>query len=177
MASLLGLAALLASPGLAAGGGGFTVGGRPVAPGETNFAGARHASPGYRIPVQINHDTRPGGVLELTLVDDVFRALLGQHRREPYLPAPSLPVVVIADAKMRRFLEGPRRLLFGKLEAEIKGQHAVYLSPTAIFIADAALSDGDTLRAALQFGLSYLFNAEFYRAVVGLDHAIPRPAD
>lgn len=172
------ISALIAWPTLATAGGGFIIGGRPVEPQETNFAGARHASPSLRIPVQINHDTRPAGALELTIVDDVFRGLLAQHKREPYLPADSIPIVFIADQKMRQFIEGPRRLLFGRLETEIKKQQQdVYLSPSAIFINDATFADSEKLRAALRLGLSYLFNLDFYRAVVGLDHAIPRPAD
>jgi hypothetical protein len=78
---------------------------------------------------------------------------------------------------MRRFLEAPQRRLFGALDLEVKKQDAVYPSPTAIFVTDATLADRDKLRAALRLGLGYLFDAEFYRAVVGLDHAVPRPAD
>lgn len=168
---------LLASPAVVLAGAAFTIGGRGVEPQDSNFAGSRHASPTYRIIVQINHDTQGSARLELSVVDEVYRALLAQHRREPYLPAESVPVVFIADLKMRRFLEGPRRLLFGTLETEVKKQDAVYPSPTAIFVTDATLADRDKLRAALRLGLGYLFNAEFYRAVVGLDHAAPRPAD
>lgn len=171
------LSGLLACPVPAPAGGGFTVGGRAVEPQDKNFAGARHASPQYRIQLQINHDTQAAARLELTVVDEVFRALLAQHRREPFLPADTLPVVFIADLKMRRFIEGPRRLLFGGLETELKKQHEVYISPTAIFLTDAALGDAERLRAALRLGLGYLFNADFYRTIVGLDHALPRPAD
>jgi hypothetical protein len=78
---------------------------------------------------------------------------------------------------MRRFLEGPQRLLFGQLDVDVKKQQEVYPSPNAIFISDAILGDGERLRAALRLGLGYLFNAEFHRAVVGLDQARPRPAD
>ncbi len=168
---------LLTSPSVVLAGAAFSVGGRGVAPQDSNFAGIRHASPTYRIMVQINHDTQGSARLELSVIDEVYRSLLAQHRREPYLPTESVPVVFIADLKMRRFLEGPRRLLFGTLETEVKKQDAVYPSPTAIFVSDAALADRDKLRAALRLGLGYLFNAEFYRAVVGLDHAVPRPAD
>lgn len=168
---------LLAPPSVVLAGAAFTVGGRGVAPQDSNFAGIRHASPTYRIMVQINHDTQAGARLELSVIDEVYRSLLAQHRREPYLLIEAVPVVFIADLKMRRFLEGPRRLLFGTLETEVKKQDAVYPSPTAIFVTDATLADRDKLRAALRLGLGYLFNAEFYRAVVGLDHAVPRPAD
>lgn len=168
---------LLGSPSVVLAGAAFAVGGRGVEPQDSNFAGIRHASPTYRITVQINHDTQGSARLDLGVIDEVYRSLLAQHRREPYLPAESVPVVFIADLKMRRFLEGPRRLLFGTLETELKKQDAVYPSPTAIFVTDATLADRDKLRAALRLGLGYLFNAEFYRAVVGLDHAVPRPAD
>lgn len=168
---------LLGPPTVVLAGAAFTVGGRGVAPQDSNFAGIRHASPAYRIMVQINHDTQGSARLELSVIDEVYRSLLAQHRREPYLPTESVPVVFIADLKMRRFLEGPQRLLFGTLETEVKKQDAVYPSPTAIFVTDATLADRDKLRAALRLGLGYLFNAEFYRAVVGLDHAVPRPAD
>jgi hypothetical protein len=164
-----------AIPALA--GGGFTVAGHPVAPQDVNFAGARHDSPTYGIPVQINHDTQTPASLELTVVDDVFKALLTKHGRAPLLPVGSIPVVFIADVKMRRFLEGPRRLLFGSLETELKKQQEVYVSPTAIFLTEGTLNDSGRLRTALHLGLGYLFNAEFYRAVVGLDRATPRPAD
>lgn len=167
----------LGSPSGVLAGAAFTVGGRGVAPQDANFAGIRHASPTYRIMVQINHDTQGSARLELGVIDEVYRSLLAQHRREPYLPTESVPVVFIADLKMRRFLDGPRRLLFDALETEVKKQDAVYPSPTAIFVTDATLADRDKLRAALRLGLGYLFNAEFYRAVVGLDHAVPRPAD
>lgn len=168
---------LLASPTAVLAGAVFTVGGRGVEPQDSNFAGIRHASPTYRIMVQINHDTQGSARLELSVVDEVYQALLAQYRREPYLPAESVPVVFIADLKMRRFLEGPQRRLFGTLETEVKRADAVYPSPTAIFVTDATLADREKLRAALRLGLGYLFNAEFYRAVVGLDHAVPRPAD
>jgi hypothetical protein len=169
--------ALLAYPILAAAAAGFTIDGYSVTPQDSNFAGVRHASPTYRIPVQINHDTQPAGNLELTLVDEVFQALLAHHRKAPYVPVDALPVVFIADLKLRRFSEGPRRLLFGQLETEIKQQRDVYVAPTAIFITDAALGDGARLRADLRLGLGYLFNEEFFRAIVGLVHAIPRPAE
>ncbi len=168
---------LLASPTVARAGPAFTLGGRGVEPQDSNFAGIRHASPTYRITIQINHDTQASAPLELSVVDEVYRSLLIQHRREPYLPVEAVPVVFIADLKMRRFLEGPQRRMFGALETEVKKQDAVYPSPTAIFVTDATLADRDKLRAALRLGLGYLFNVEFYRAVVGLDHAVPRPAD
>jgi hypothetical protein len=156
---------------------GFLIDGSPVEPQDINFAGVRHASPKYRIAVQINHDTQRLGGLELTVVDDVFQVLLAQHRREPYIPADALPVVFIADLKLRRFSDGPRLLLFGPLETATKQQREVYPAPTAIFITDAVLADGDRLRAGLQLGLGYLFHEDFYRAIVGLERAAARPVE
>ena len=176
-ALVLVLFGVMTSSAPALAGAGFTIGGRVVAPQDTNFAGTRHASPKYRIAVQINHDTQSAPNLEITVVDEVFAALLAHHRRQPYLPVDAVPIVFIADVKMRRFIEGPQRLLFGRLETEIKKQNNVYPSPNAIFLADATLADAEKLRAALRLGLGHLFNADFYRAVVGLNHAVPRPAD
>jgi hypothetical protein len=168
---------LMVYPILAVAASGFTIDGHPVEPQDSNFAGVRHVSPAYRIPVQINHDTQPTGNLELTVVDEVFQTLLAHHRRTPPVPVDALPVVFIAELKLRRFSEGPRRLLFGTLEPEIKKQRDVYVAPTAIFITDAALGDGERLRADLRLGLGYLFNEDFSRAIVGLERAIPRPAE
>lgn len=168
---------LVACPAPGVAGGRFTIGGRVVEPLDTNFAGVRHASPKYRISVQINHDAETVADLELTVVDEAFGALLARHRREPFFTADAIPVVFIADTKMRRFIEGPRRLLFGSLETDLKKQQEVYVSPTAIFLTGATLADIERLRASLHLGLGYLFNVDFYRAVVGLDHATPRPAD
>jgi hypothetical protein len=155
----------------------FTVAGRAVAPDETNFAGARVASPVHRVVVQVNHDARAEAPLDLSVVDEAYRALRGQHRREPYFALDALPLVVIADVKMRRFLDGPQRLLFGKLEGDVKQQQDVYPSPNAIFISDASLADPARLRAAFHRALGYLFDGGFHRAVTGLDRARPRPAD
>lgn len=176
-ALLVVFAILITVPASALGGASFTIGGRAAAPQETNFAGARHPSPTYQVVIQMNHDTRADGILDLALVDDVYRGLRQQHRREPYFALDALPVVFIADDKMRRFISGPRRLLFGQLETDIRAQQEVYPTPNAIFVTDAVLADGKKLRAALQLALSHLFNADFYRAVVGLDRAVPRPAD
>lgn len=177
LAIFLIICGLMACPIPAAAAVGFMIDGRPVEPQDINFAGVRHASPKYRIAVQINHDTQTPAQLELTVVDEVFQALLAKHRREPYIPAEALPVVFITDDKLRRFSEGPRRLLFGPLETAIKQQREVYPAPTAIFITDAALADGHRLRAGLQLGLGYLFQEDFYQAIVGLERAIPRPAE
>ena len=58
---------LVPCPTAAVAGGRFTIGGRVVEPEDTNFAGVRHASPKYRISVQINHDTRTVADLELSV--------------------------------------------------------------------------------------------------------------
>ncbi len=176
-ARLLVLGGLLAWPGAAHAGGGFTIAGRPVAPQETSFAGPRHGSPAFHVMVQINHDTRADAALDLALVDEAFRAVQGQQRRDPYFPSGRLPLVFIADAKMRRFIEGPSRLLFGRLDTQIKQQQEVYPTPNAIFVTDGAFGEVNRLRRALRLALGFLFDLDFYRAVVGLDHALPRPAD
>ena len=176
-ARLLVLGGLLAWPGAAHAGGGFTIAGRPVAPQETSFAGHRHGSPAFHVMVQINHDTRADAALDLALVDEAFRAVQGQQRRDPYFPSGRLPLVFIADAKMRRFIEGPSRLLFGRLDTQIKQQQEVYPTPNAIFVTDGAFGEVNRLRRALRLALGFLFDPDFYRAVVGLDHALPRPAD
>src|SRR5256886_13024383 len=93
---------LVACPAAAVAGGRFTIGGRVVEPQDTNFAGVRHASPKYRISVQINHDTRTVADLELSVVDEVFRVLLALHRRELVPRAGSLPrVLVLAQREAR----------------------------------------------------------------------------
>src|SRR2546427_6097661 len=98
---------LVACPAAAVAGGRFTIGGRVVEPQDSNFAGVRHASPKYRISVQINHDTRTVADLELSVVDEVFRVLLALHRRGPLLSAAATPAVVIARPKKRRSVQGP----------------------------------------------------------------------
>src|SRR5207244_6561537 len=152
----------------------FTIGGRVVEPQDSNFAGRHHASPKYPVSGQINHDTRTVADLELSVVDEVFRVLLALHRREPFLTADAIPVVFIADMKMRRFIEGPRRLLFGNLETDLKKQQEVYVSPTAIFVTEATLAPPERLQAALHQELEYLIYAASYRTAVGIDHATPR---
>lgn len=168
---------VLAWPASVPAGAAFTLGGRAVEAQETNFAGIRHATPGHRVVVQINHDTRREATLDLGLVDEVFGALRTERRQGPHFRLESLPLVVIAHDTMRRFLEGPQRLVFGRLESDVKQQHDVYPSPHAIFLTDAILGDRERLRAALRLGLGFLFDADFHRAVTGLEHARPRPAE
>src|SRR5438128_11343884 len=139
---------LVFCPAAAVAGGRFTIGGRVVEPQDSNFAGVRHASPKYRISVQINHDTRTVADLELSVVDEVFRVLLALHRREPFLTADAIPVGVIADMKMPRVIEGARRLLVGNLETDLKKQQEVYVSPTAIFVTEATLAHNERIQAA-----------------------------
>lgn len=171
------LAGFLAAPLHALAGAAVTVAGRPAAPGESNFAGERHASPAHRVVVQVNHDTRSDATLDLALVDDAYRAVRAQHKRDPLFAIDTLPLVVISAAKMRKFMEGPQRLLFGKMDHELRKQEDVYPSPNAIFISDVTLADPARLRRALEQGFAYFFNADFHRAVGGLDQARPRPAD
>lgn len=174
---LVALIGALACPLAAHAGASATVGGRPVPAAETNFAGHRHTSPAHRVVVQINHDTRGDATLDLAVVDDVYRAVRGRERREPLFALDVLPLVIIAEAKMRRFMDAPPRLLFGRMDLDVKQQADVYPSPNAVFISDATLADPPRLRRALERGLGYLFNVDFHRAVGGLDQARPRPAD
>jgi hypothetical protein len=171
------LLGVLACPPAGAAGAGLTIAGRPVVPKETNFAGARHESPAHRVVVQMNHDTRADAALDLAVVDEAFRVARSRHPRGPYFDLEALPLVFITDAKMRRFLEGPQRLLFGRMDLDVKRQQDVYPSPNAVFVTDATLGDPARLRRALELALSFYFNQDFYRAVGGLDQARPRPAD
>lgn len=171
------LISVLTRPLPACGGASFTIDGRPVAPSETNFAGHRHTSPTHRVVVQINHDTRGDAILDLRVVDEVYRAVRGQQPRDPLFALDTLPLVFITEMKMKRFIEAPQRLLFGRMDVEVKQQQDVYPSPNAVFISDATLSDPPRLRRALERGLGYLFNPDFHRAIGGLDQARPRPAD
>src|SRR3989441_10299403 len=104
---------LVACPAAAVAGGRFTIRGRVVEPQDTNFAGVRHASPKYRISVQINHDTRTVADLELSVVDEVFRVLLALHRRGAFLPADGRPRGVFPATKKRRVFAGGRGPLVG----------------------------------------------------------------
>lgn len=176
-ALLVVLIGVLTCPVPAGAGASFTIDGRPVAPTETNFAGQRHTSPTHRVVVQINHDTRGDVILDLRVIDEVYRVVRGHPPRDPLFALDTLPLVFITEAKMRRFMEGPQRLLFGRMDLEVKQQQDVYPSPNAVFISDATLSDPPRLRRALERGLGYLFNPDFHRAVGGLDQARPRQAD
>jgi hypothetical protein len=150
----------------------FTIGGRKVSPEETNFAGVRHTSPRHGLVVQLNHDARVNGDFELTLVDEVYGDLLRQHR-SPTVPAESLPLVFVADAKMARFGEGGRRRIFRFLESELRKHPDVHLSPAAIFISDETLHDRDKLHSALGRALSFLFDRRFREALDSIER--PRP--
>src|SRR5256886_4621225 len=125
---------LVACPAAAVAGGRFTIGGRVVEPQDSNFAGVRHASPKYRISVQINHDTRTVTDLELSVVDEVFRVLLALHRREAVLSAHALPGGVLSRLEMRRVIEGARRLLFCHPENDLKKHEEGYASPPPLFV-------------------------------------------
>lgn len=152
-----------------AGEGRFAIGGKPVAPESTNFAGDRHASPRFRILIQINHDARPQSAFELTLVDEVFQQLLDRHRRQPFVRASYLPIVVVTEQKFRRFTGSNLRRGIGPLEDEFRRLEGVYLSPVAIFISETSVGDRGNLARALTTGLGYLFNAEFFDLLRGMD--------
>ena len=150
----------------------FTIGGRKVEPQENNFAGVRHTSPRYGLVVQINHDAKFDGDFELSVVDDTWANLLQQHRSAA-MPPGAIPVVFVADAKMARFGEGGRRRMFRFLDTEIRKHRDVHVSPSAIFISDANLTDGQRLRSALHRGLSFLFDKRYREALEGVERPTP----
>jgi hypothetical protein len=150
----------------------FLVAGRKVPPQETNFAGARRASPRYGLVVQINHDARLPGDFDLDLVDETYGGLLRQHRTSA-VPAELLPVVFVSEAKMARFGEGPRRRMFRWFESEPRPHPDVHLSPAAIFISDDNLADREKLKSALNRALGYLFDRRFRDALESVEHPTP----
>jgi hypothetical protein len=150
----------------------FTIAGTKVTPQETNFAGVRHASPRYGLIVQINHDARLNGDLELGLVDETYGSLLRQHRAAT-VPADLLPVVFVSDTKMARFGEGGRRRMFRWLEPELGKHPDVHLSPAAIFISDENLKDPTRLQSALSRALSFLFDQRFREALESVERPTP----
>jgi hypothetical protein len=151
----------------------FAVAGQKVPPAETNFAGVRQVSPRYGLVVQINYDVRTAGDFDLSLVDDVYAGLLREFRRAPLVPADLLPLVVTTEAKIARFGEGGRRRMFRWLESEIRQHRDLHLSPTAIFISDGTLGDGEKLRSVLARGLRFLFDQKFRDALDSMDHPMP----
>ena len=170
--AVLVLAASLALASTAFAAAEFTIGGRRVLPQENNFAGVRHASPRYGLVVQINHDAQFDGNFELNLVDETYAALLQQHRTAA-MPPDAIPVVFVADAKMARFGEGGRRRMFRFLESEMRKHPDVHISPSAIFISDTNLTDGQKLRSALQRALSFLFDKRYREALEGIERPTP----
>lgn len=94
----------------------FAIGGKRVPPVESNFAGVRQVTPRYGLIVQINHDVRPPGDFDLTVVDEVYANLLKESRRGPVIRTDALPLVVTTQAKLDRFGEGGRRRMFRFLE-------------------------------------------------------------
>ncbi len=151
----------------------FTSGGKRVPPIETNFAGVRQISPRYGLVVQINHDARTAGDFELSLLDETYSSLLNHLRREPTIPASLIPVVFVNEAKMARFGEGGRRRMFRWLESDLRKHPDLHLSPAAIFVSDATLSDREKLRSVLSRGLGFLFDQRFRQALDSLEP--PRP--
>ncbi len=143
----------------------FRLRGVVVPPESTNFAGERHATPRFGIAVQINHDARPAGPVELTAVDDAFQALIDRHPRGPLVRASLLPVVVVSEATFRRFAGDPHRKGLGAVEEELRRLEAAYVSPVAIFIPDAAVGDPARFGRALAEGLRFLFHEEFSEVV------------
>ena len=151
----------------------FSVAGRKVAPAESNFAGIRQVTPRYGLVVQINHDARTVGDFELGLVDEVYAGLLRESRRGPVVRADALPLVITTQAKLDRFGEGGRRRMFRFLEPELKKHPDLHLSPTAIFIADGALGNGDGLRSLLTRALRFHFDDRYRAAIESMDRPTP----
>jgi hypothetical protein len=150
----------------------FTIGGRKVAPQESNFAGVRHTSPRYGVVVQLNHDARVNGPFDLTLVDDAFASLLRQHTR-PAVAVDSLPLVFVSDAKMARFGEGGHRRMFRWLESDLRKHPDVHVSPAAIFVSDENLDDRQKLQSALSRAMAFYFNPRFREALDGVERPTP----
>jgi hypothetical protein len=168
---LLALIVALQVPGAA--GAQFAIAGKKVSPTERNFAGVRHVTPRYGIVVQINHEVRPPGDFELTLVDEVYATLFKESGRGPVIQADALPVVVTTAAKLARFGEGGRRRMFRFLEPELRKHPDLHLSPTAVFISEDALGDGDRLRSLLTRALRFHFDQRLREAIESMDRPIP----
>lgn len=172
-AGLLGaLALFVIAAGAAPAAAQFSVGGQKVAPIETNFAGVRQVTPRYGLVVQINHEVRPVD-LDLGLVDEVYASLLRESRRGPVVRADALPLVVTTRAKITRFGEGPRRRMFRFLEREVAKHKDFHLSPTAIFISEETLGDGERLRSILTRALQFHFDERFREAVESMERPTP----
>ena len=149
----------------------FMIGGRKVAPQESNFAGVRHTSPRYGVVVQVNHDARLNGDFELTLVDEAYASLLRQYSKA--VVRDMLPLVFVADAKMARFGEGGRRRMFRWLESDLRGHPDIHVSPAAIFVSDENLDDRQKLQSALNRALGFYFNPRFREALESVERPTP----
>jgi hypothetical protein len=166
-----GLVGALLAPGAA--GAQFAINGKKVAPVESNFAGVRQVTPRYGLVVQINHDARPPGDVDLALVDEVYASLLRDLGRRPIVRADALPLVVTSQAKIQRFSEGGRRRMFRFLEPDLRTHRDLHLSPAGIFISDDAMGDDQKLRALLTRALQFHFDARFREAIESMDRPIP----
>ncbi len=151
----------------------FAVAGKKVSPVESNFAGVRQITPRYGLVVQINHDARPPGDFELNTVDEVYGRLLHEFPRGPVVRADALPLVVTTPAKIARFGEGGRRRMFRFLEPELKQHQDLHVSPTAIFISNEPLDDGEKLRSLLTRALRFHFDVKLREAVESMDRPVP----
>jgi hypothetical protein len=167
----LALAVALPPPGPA--GAQFAINGRKIAPVESNFAGVRQVTPRYGLVVQVNHDARPPGDVDLALVDEVYAGLLRDLGPRPIVRADALPLVVTSQAKIERFGEGGRRRMFRFLEPELRRHRDLHLSPAAIFISDEALADTDKARSVLRRALSFHFDTRFREAIESMDRPVP----
>ena len=87
--------------------------------------------------------------------------------------ADALPLVVTLQAKIDRFGEGGRRRMFRILEPELKTHKDLHVSPTAIFISDETLGDGERLRSVLTRALRFHFDERLREAIESMDRPIP----
>jgi hypothetical protein len=173
-AALLGALLLLAGvPVIAPAVAQFSVKGRTVPPAERNFAGVRQVTPRYGLVVQINHDVQRPGDFELSLVDEIYAELLRKFGGSPVIRTDAVPLVVSTQAKLTRFGEGGRRRMFRFLEPELKNHPDLHLSPTAIFISDETLADGQRLRSVLTRALRFYFDEQLREAIESMDRPVP----
>jgi hypothetical protein len=149
----------------------FAIGGRKVAPQESNFAGVRHTTPRFGVVVQLNHDARLNSDFELNLVDEAYANLLRQHSK--VVVRDMLPLVFVADAKMARFGEGGRRRMFRWLESDLRSHPDIHVSPAAIFVSDENLDDRQKLQSALNRALGFYFNPRFREALESVERPTP----
>lgn len=171
--ALRALALLASLAGATPASGQFLVDGKRVGPTETNFAGVRQISPLYGFVVQINHDARLDGDLDLGLIDDVFAKLQRDHRGEALVAPTRLVVVITTGAKIAKFGEAGQRRIFRWLEPDLRKHRDFHVSPVAIFIADQVAADREKLEAVLSRALSLYFDPRLKEALDSVDTQAP----